>query len=262
VNSLDMYVTEGDRKYVKHHLIDFGTVLGSGAFEPKALRAGNEYYIEMGPILRSALTFGLWDRPWRTIDYPDLPAVARFEWEYFQPESWKPDYPNPAHDRMTPADAFWAARTVARFSDEAVRAIVRTGRYSDPAAEEFIVRALTRRRDKILRYYFGLLNPLDEFRLSGNDVVFRNLGADAGFGTPSEYRFQWFRFDNSQGQLAPLGGPRTTRETKIEGTADGAPFLMVRIETVAPGQPAWAKKVDVYVRNGPSKTVVGVQRDY
>jgi hypothetical protein len=261
VNSLDMYVTERDRKYVKHHLIDFGTVLGSGAFEPKALRAGNEYYIEMGPTIRSALTLGLWDRPWRTIDYPDFPAVARFESEYFQPESWKPDYPNPAHDRMTPVDAFWAARTVARFSDDAVRAIVRTGRYSDPAAEEFLVRALIQRRDKILRYYLGLLNPLDDFRVSGNDLVFRNLGADAGLGSPSEYRFQWFRFDNSQGQLASLGGPRSARETKIEGPADSAPFLMVRIETVAPGQPAWAKKVDVYIRNGPSKAVVGVQRE-
>jgi hypothetical protein len=260
VNSLDMYVTEEGRKFIRHYLIDFGTVLGSGAFEPKALRAGNEYYIEAGPILRSAVTLGLWDRPWRTLRYPDIPAVGRFESDFFRPERWKPDYPNAAHDRMQSADAFWATRTVARFTDPMVRALVRTGRYGDPAAEEALVSALIRRRDKIVRYYFGLLNPLDAFAVDAPYLTFRNLGAEAGLGPGGTYAFQWFRYDNQE-RLDPLGEARSVTDARIPLPAERSPYMMVRIRTHAAGQPNWYKRVDVYLRSGSALEVVGIERE-
>ena len=43
VNTLDMYYTDDEgRNYVRHHLIDFGTILGSGSVQPHARRVGNE----------------------------------------------------------------------------------------------------------------------------------------------------------------------------------------------------------------------------
>ena len=70
-------------------------------------------------------TLGFYIRPWMHIDYPDVPpSVGRFEGDAFDPEQWKPEYPNPAFGNMRPDDAFWAARIVARFSDDAIRAIV------------------------------------------------------------------------------------------------------------------------------------------
>ena len=67
------------------------------------------------------------------IDYPDdIPqAVGRFEGDAFEPEKWKPEYPNPAFENMRPDDAFWAARIVAKFNDAAMRAIVEKARYTD-----------------------------------------------------------------------------------------------------------------------------------
>ena len=62
VNTLDMYFTdEQGNSFVKHNLIDFGTIMGSGATQPHARRVGNEYYIEFKPALKSAATLGIWD---------------------------------------------------------------------------------------------------------------------------------------------------------------------------------------------------------
>ena len=59
--------------------------------------------------------------------------------------------PRPAFDNMRPDDAFWAARLVARFSDETIRAIVAKGRCSEPGAAEHLATTLIKRRDKVLR---------------------------------------------------------------------------------------------------------------
>ena len=66
----------------------------------------------------------------------------------FDPEGWRGGYPNPAFDNMRADDAFWGARLVAKFSDEAIRAIVAKARYSDAAASEYIAKTLIARRDK------------------------------------------------------------------------------------------------------------------
>ena len=46
-------------------------------------------------------------------------------------------------------DAFWAARRVAAFTDDLIRAAVHTGQFSDPAAEKHLGDVLIKRRDKI-----------------------------------------------------------------------------------------------------------------
>ena len=134
INSLDMLVQEQDRRYVKHYMFDFGSIMGSGTVYAQRHRPGNEYILEWKPGWLTLATLGVYTRPWMHISYPDVPpAVGRFEAEAFQPELWKPEYPNPAFDNMRPDDAFWAARIVARFDDAAVRAIVEKARYTDPA---------------------------------------------------------------------------------------------------------------------------------
>ena len=55
------------------------------------------------------------------------------------------------------------------FSDEMIRAIVKTGQYSDPAAEKLLADVLIQRRNKIGQVYLTKINPLvnlalDDFR--------------------------------------------------------------------------------------------------
>ena len=161
---------------MKHYLLDFGSTLGSGSVKPQTRRAGNEYIIEGKPIAKAGLTLGIWDRPWRHVKYPDYPAIGRFEADFFQPQLWKPEYPNPAFERMQLTDAFWTTRTVLRFTDEMIRAIVETGQISDPEASNYLVETLIKRRDKIIRYYLPRMNPLDDFQLTGEPGFYLEVG--------------------------------------------------------------------------------------
>jgi hypothetical protein len=265
VNTLDMYYTDAEgRGYVVHNLIDFGTIMGSGATHAHARRVGNEYYIEFTPALKAAATLGLWDRPWRHVEYVEYPSVGRFESAYFQPEAWRPDYPNPAFEKLTPQDALWATRTVMRFSDEAVRAIVATGRYDDPAAEAYLVDALIERRDKIVRYYLSRISPVDGFRVIGagetRRLEFDNLGLEAGLATDCEYQYQWFRYDNLIAGRSVLTAEATVSEPALPIPSSLAPFPMVSLTSRCAGQPSWTSAVEVFLRNGAEPTVVGVDR--
>ena len=84
----------------------------------------------------------------------------RFEGISFDPVAWRPEYPNTAFDNMRADDAFWAARIVARFSDDAIRAVVAKARYSDPRASEYMTSTLIMRRDKVLRTWLAAVNPV------------------------------------------------------------------------------------------------------
>jgi len=265
INSLDVYVEEGGRHYVRHHLIDFSSALGSGSNARKEIsgqnpRAGNEYILELGPGLRSAVTLGWWERPWRRARYRVFPEVGRIEADFFSPADWRPEYPNPAFERMQAADAFWAGRIVSRFSDEAVRAIVHTGGFTDPEAEAHLADVLRRRRDKVVAWCFGQLNPLADFAVvsagGGSALRFRNLGEEAGLGRATGYEYDWFDFDNDTGARRRRTDARTSARPEIE-VPSAAGYTVVRIRTKG-ASAAWEKAVEVYLR-GPS--VVGVERE-
>ena len=125
INSLDMLEGPAGRQFIRHYMFDFGSTMGSGSTMPQVPRAGNEYILEWGPALKTLATFGLYVRPWILVDYWEgAKSVGRFEGDFFDPVKWRPEYPNPAFDNLTPDDAFWGARLVSKFSDEAIRAVV------------------------------------------------------------------------------------------------------------------------------------------
>ncbi len=87
VNSLDMLQTDGNRRYVKHYMFDFGSIMGSGTVFAQRHRAGNEYIVEWAPGWLTLGTLGLYTRDWLHIDYPDVPAsVGRFEASALDPD--------------------------------------------------------------------------------------------------------------------------------------------------------------------------------
>jgi hypothetical protein len=64
INTLDTLVADRGRTVVRHHLIDFGSTLGSGSTQAQSARAGNEYIWESRPTLITILTLGLYVRTW------------------------------------------------------------------------------------------------------------------------------------------------------------------------------------------------------
>jgi len=158
------------------------------------------------------VTLGLYVRPWMTIDYPDVPpSVGRLEADRFDPLTWKPEYPNPAFANMRPDDAFWAARIVSKFSDEAIRSIVEKARYSDRAATDFVTNTIIERRNKVVAAWINQVCPVADVALSADgSLTFTNAAVDAMAATPPErYSLNWFRFDNATDQRTPVGGAMT-----------------------------------------------------
>jgi hypothetical protein len=266
VNTLDTWVGQDGRGHLVHYLQDFSSAFGSGSdpqrrVTPQGLRSGNEYIVDGKPILKAFFSLGLWDRPWRNVPYEVYPEVGRIEGSFFSPERWKPEYPNPAFERMRPADGFWAARIVARFSDEAVRAIVKTGEFEDPVAEKHLADVLLQRRDKVVAYYFRVLNPLDGFRLDGNRLLFDNRGEKAGLAAAEGYEYEWSAYDNKTGRKTPLGGPGRAASPVVPLPSGGGELVMVRLRTLSLAEPVWKKAVEVYVRLSPSREVIGIDRE-
>jgi hypothetical protein len=205
INSLDMVVKDGDKRYVKHHLIDFGSTLGSGSTNPQKPRAGAEYLWEPKAVFARIATLGLWDRPWVRTKYPDHPSIGKIEAKDFRPEEWKPEYPNPAFLNMTDQDAYWAAKIVMSFTEEEIRAIVRTGQLSDPEAENYLVDTLLERRDKIGRAWLTTVSSFDHFGWTASgELRFQHWASYYDFVRNPEYQISWFSFDNSRGTRQPI----------------------------------------------------------
>ncbi len=276
LNSLDMLEGETGRQWIRHYMFDFGSIMGSGSTTPQAPRAGNEYILEWGPGFKTLATLGIYLRPWILVDYWEgAKSVGRFEGDFFDPVTWRPEYPNPAFDNMTPEDAFWAARLVSKFSDEAIRAVVAKARYSEPGAAEHIASTLIKRRDKVLRVWLTGVNPLVNARLSSDGVLtFENAAVDAGVATPSaEYRYTLSRFDNATGAATPLieGGIVGGTIGKIEGPIRipisgpnvlDAPFVQVSVRTIHPDYPAWSNPVTItFRRTNAGWDTVGLDRN-
>ena len=264
INTLDMYLRQGESGYVKHHLIDFGSCLGSGTIKIQSRRAGNEYLAEWGPILKSAFTLGIWDRSWREVSYPEYLSVGRFEAEYFQPARWRPEYPNPAFQRMRPEDAFWAARIMMRFNDEAIRAIVKTGQLEDPSAENYLVQTLVKRRDKILRHYLAQIDPLDRFQVrrkpGDSRLDFVDLNSEAGVPPVVRYEYAWFSFDNPNESMGLVIDQGSVEATSIPIPQDDSHYLVVQIRSLKEGGRRKPDKVRVFIQNRALPAVIGIDR--
>jgi len=255
VNSLDMLVKKDGREVFRHYMYDFGAILGSATLFPDPPENGREYYADKRPSLLTLATFGLYVKPWIRRSYPgDIPrAAGSFTHVGFDPVAWKANYPNAAFLRMRGDDAFWAARRVAAFTDEQIRAIVAKARYSDPAAAAHVADTLIKRRDIVTRAWLSGVNPVVEPALSrAGALTFRNAAVDAGVApAPASYTFRWSRFDNVAQSHTGVGEAASATEARAVAPAaalEGSDYLSVAISAAHPQHPAWAKPLQVYFR--------------
>ncbi len=270
-NTQDTWIDEGGRHYVKHYLMDFGSTFGSGSVGMQYAHLSYHYSMDFEMMKRNLLGFGFRVPQYRKVrwpPYPDYQAVGRWEGELFEPEEWKNDYPNPAFVRMTPRDAFWAAKIIMRFTPEELAAIVETGEFSDSRNAEYFLKVLIQRQKKCGKFGINGINPLDEFRVNGNILEFANMSAKYGFmeGT-TRYRAVWSLFNNRDESAKTLGEHVTGTETllTLPDIADRASnnhlFLLAEIHSINENYPQWNRSVKVYLRSVEnSYEVVGIER--
>lgn len=274
INSLDMYVEEDGRHYLRHYLIDFGATLGSASLFPNHPSEGLEYQIDHWEAQKSLFTLGLYKRRWHDARPVEYETVGYLESELFNPAKWKPNYPNPAFENMTNLDGFWAAKLVMSFTDAQITAAVEMGALSDPRAAAYLARTLAERRDKIGRHWYGKVNPIDNFELTGSGtdqtMTFEDLEASAGFEDVAETRYRYRLFHNARkgtrvvsDQWILDGGTITAPTPEIElrpvlaaaarawegaGSEDDRDrYFYLTIWTRREGETGWGKTVTVHL---------------
>jgi hypothetical protein len=254
INSLDTLVTEGGRTFVRHHLIDFGSALGSAGVRPAAYWGGEAYLVEPKQIATQMAGFGFVHPRWHTAAFFESPSIGRFPADNaaFDPEGWKPRVPNQAFLHARADDKFWAARKLAAMSLEHIRAAIGAGRFDDAEAEAFLVRALAERRTAIARTYLTAINPIADPVLVAGTLTFVNAAVDADVApAPRGYRAVWATVDNATGATDPIAETtaRTTRMTAPAGLprTDGA-FIRVSLNAIDGAHPSWGEPVQAWFR--------------
>jgi hypothetical protein len=265
-NTLDTLVPENGRGVVKHYVQDVGSTFGIGANGPHDWDEGWEYFYQGDTSRRRLLTLGFALSPWQTAAYPEYDAVGRFEGERFDPVTWKPHTPTAAYMEMRADDAFWAAQRVMAFSDDLIRAVVKTGQFSDPVAERYLSDVLIKRRDKTGRAYLTSINPIvDPLLDESGTLTFGNAAVQHGLAaSPESYTAAWHAFDNATGTTRRLA-ETTSRDMRMQAPSDlsVAPggFVRVDLHATSATERAWARPVQAYFRKQPTGwTLVGLER--
>lgn len=253
INNVDILVKEDGVQYIRHYQLDFGSTLGSATQKANSPRSG-VYFFSWRESAKLLFSLGAYVPYWARAKYPDLPSVGRLEWKTFLPERWRPEYPNPAFQNRLPDDEFWAAKQVMAFTDEDIKAIVETGRYSDPKAAAWVVECLIKRRDKIGQTYFAKVLPLDHFTIQDRTLRWVDLGRQHNLHAPETVTLQWFRFNNETSAKTAI--PDATGN--VIPSPDPGYYL---VEVVNPAQPTQTISVYVRQRNGAA-AVIGVERSW
>jgi hypothetical protein len=267
INTLDTVVEQDGKQVVRHHLLDFGSTIGSAGVYPREAYEGWEYLVEGKKALAGMPTLGLYVKNWRTVPLYRANSVGAFPIDNTQwdPERWKPRYGNSAFRSARLDDKFWAARRLQAFSDEMLNTLVGVGRFDDPKSEEMLSRFLIERRQAILRRYLPAVNPVVDVRLSPSGrLTFRNAAVDADVAhAPKEYVVAWQRFDNATGTTTNLGESRQAA-TNADAPNDlpAAAGTYIRVEISANGGPeSWTEPAHAYFRREAAGwALVGFER--
>ena len=258
INNIDLLSEENGVKFVKHYLIDFGAMFGSASVVSNTARDGGAYFWEFKPAFAQLLTLGIYTPRWMRAHYVKRQALGMIEYPSFEPEEWKPNYPNPAFLNRLPDDEFWAAKKVMAFSDWDIYSIVKEAQFSDPDVTHFLTAYLIKRRDRIGEVYFAKVLPLDNFRIEDGRITFEDLQIKYGLVDQRDYKVQWSRFDNaSEKHTAIDGAAGMALPAETRGATTGA-YFAAKIE----GEDE-AKTVTVYVRKqADGLHVVGIDRTW
>lgn len=253
-NTLDMYVEEGGRRFLRHHLIDFGETLGAHGLEHPWMSYAN--LVDAEYFFLSFFAFGIWTRPWESDPGRPFRSVGLY-FPQVDIRDWREVKPYYAFRERTDADTFWAAKIVMRFSREHIAAAVATAKMSDPAAAGYLTETLLARRRGVGLAYMTKVTALDRFAIVGDELCMVDLSVHYGLAQPGvvervvDGRVLEQRSVEANGRVC-VQGP-----TSAASNADYARYrLRTRRDTHELGD------IEVHVRTDGAPRVVGVVRDF
>jgi len=195
MNTLDMYVDENGRKFLRHYFIDFGSSLGGGRF-PMEYSRGREYVFDVGNMMKELFTLGFAVTPEEKTAALVSPEMGIFSASDFDPGGWKTSFQMAPFENMTQRDAAWGTRIILSFSEDELRNIIGAAEYSNPKAAEYLLRTLLERRQQIASHWLKDASPLANFAVAksanGIELGFEDLLATQDLAAArAEYRYEF-----------------------------------------------------------------------
>lgn len=207
-NTLDAYVEQNGRKFLKHFFIDFGESMAGHSAEKGRYEDGYENWMDWGIQTRATLSLGLWVRPWEALEQTRWPSVGAFSADHFDPVQWREAYPYWPFAEADAADSYWAAKLVMKFDRPLLTRLVQEGQLSHPEAAAYLVDTLLARRDKVGQAYMQTLTALDQFQIDSQQLCMSDLSVAHGLVTASMVELLnernevvWDRLVNNNGRL-------------------------------------------------------------
>jgi hypothetical protein len=274
VNTLESYVEEDGRRFVRHYHFDFGCSFGSATVSPQPPRSDGERTVEVGRSLAAFFSLGFYRRPFQTIrsEWESLtrryPTIGYYPAETFDPDGHRTNRKVPAHMRLTDRDAYWGAKLVTSFSDAQLDALVAAAHLSDDAAA-YLAHAMKVRRDIIGRRYLRGFAAVEDPRVSdgGGEVCFRDLAIERGYATVATR----YVYEITDGHgFAVTSGEHTSSGAwsclPLGGVGRGTGYRILRIAARLDGREGAAvtKASRVHLRWREAErrfVVVGLERD-
>lgn len=166
-NTLNVWKKKAGREFISHYLIDWGDSFGGRwPRDRTSRRLGRSYYFDIEHVFMDLITLGLIPREWDHLELNDVDTFGYLDGPTFTASEWRAGYGNPAYDRMTPSDALWMVRILSNMTPAHIRAMVQEAKYPDPRLEDFIVKRLLERRQRIFEEYLTDYVPLAGFTLA------------------------------------------------------------------------------------------------
>jgi hypothetical protein len=252
-NTLDVYEGEADQGYVRHYFLDMGQALGGYAAGNRRTWSGYNHFFSLGEALKNLATVGLFVGPWEDEMPSAWPSVGTFEAARFDAASWRETAAFTPIRRSRPEDDYWAAGRLAAFRSEHIEALVRSVRFPDPGAAEYMVQTLLERRRKLVDWAFSRVTPLDATLVRGSDLLLRDQGrAFEGDAVPTQYRVTIFDGEGRHSKALSLAAEagsevRVPLEVPSTGSRDG--YLRVEVLVVRGGREA-PRPAEFHLRPG------------
>jgi hypothetical protein len=267
LNTLDSYVDERGRHFVRHYFIDFGAGLGSSTTRAKGPQQGQEHIVEVGRSLAALGALGFYQRPyqrqreswWRLAT--EQPEIGWFTAEDFNPDEYRSGRKVPAHRRMTARDAYWGAKLVTSFSDDQIAAIV--ARADLPFVEEiYLTRALRIRRDIIGRRYLRAATAVEAPHVAAAGALcFDDLAIARGYAAASEVRYDVAIVDQRGRPRGAFSARAAAGKTCVPLPAADGDYRVVEVRTVFPGERQTGRRPSAARVHLAGTTVLGLERD-
>ena len=255
-NSLNTFIeTEAPYGYVRHNVLDFGDCFGSEwEWDLMSRRLGYSYYFDPTHVAQDFLSLGLITRPWDTvqINKEKGPSFGYYDIKHFDVLKWQNAYPNTSFDRMTAQDAFWASKTISRFSDEHIKALVDEAQLASKVQADYLQYLIKGRRDKIVMHYLMQFSAFDlpQVKENGSLCLTDLLTSQGYLNETSQYRF------SLNGQ--PIQPQLTEGEHCFNSFQE--PYNILSASIKRKEQKKFTRPMKIHVVLSPNLKVIGIER--